>query len=138
MVAKRNEDGGAGDLVLQSQAASLQPPHPLELPRTGLQLQLNRTRRRGKERGGEREGGICLPRLGQQVEGLTEVWEASEWPSGKGSVSLGWAEAEDTGLPPLPECREGQTELWRLSPAEWGTQEGFLTSLVPYLGGGGH
>lgn len=31
-----------------------------------------------------------------------EVWEASEWPSGKGSVSLGWAEAEDTLLPPLP------------------------------------
>lgn len=71
----------------------------------------------GRGKGGGREGGICLPRLGQQVEGLTEVWEASEWPSGKGSGSLGWAEAEDTRLPPLPECREGQTEA--LAPEPW-------------------
>lgn len=67
MVAKRNEDGGAGDLVLQSQAASLQPPHPLELPRTGLQLQLNRTRRRGEEGG---EGG--------RVASASPGW-ASRW-----------------------------------------------------------
>jgi hypothetical protein len=35
---------------------------------------------RGGGREGGREDGICLPRLGQQVEGLMEVWKPQNGP----------------------------------------------------------
>lgn len=67
------------------------------------------------------EGGWHLPPQAGPAGGRADGGlEASEWPSGKGSVSLGWAEAEDTLQLPLPQLRQDQTELWRLSPAYWG------------------
>lgn len=72
------------------------PPPGVAQARPAAAADQDQEEGRGKGGEGGREGGICLPRLGQQVEGLMEVWETSEWPSGKGSVSLGWAEAEDT------------------------------------------
>lgn len=89
-----------------------QPPEAAQA-RPAAAADQDQEKRRGERRGeGEREGGWHLPPQAGPAGGRADGGlEASEWPSGKGSVGLGWAEVEDTLLLPFPQLRQGQTEL---------------------------